>query len=544
MKDRIILFIISIAMLSVLLSMALLHLLFYEDIKNQMFNELNAEAKVIISLLDSIDEDALDEIDINIRIIDKYDNIVYTNYNNYYLPPKEIVEKAINEDVSNEIAYSHSLETQVYNYYFKINDNYVLELYKEANEISMAYTAYISKVIMIFLFIFTLCIILSYIFSRKLIEPIYSIDYDNSIDNVYEELQPFLRKIKKQKKELEKRRKENEFSEKITEDIINSIREGLIIIDNKNNIKMHNEFGTKVFNIENEDYKGKHILELVRNQEFSSAIEDTKKYNNVNFVFKYENKVYHVLMSTLYDIKKEKNILIIFLDITNQYRAEKMRREFTANVSHELKTPLTSILGYSELILLGRVPEDNQMQFISKIKKEADSLILLIEDIIMLSLLDENEVKKDFNKFNINFLIKDIIDRLKSQADKKNIKIHYKEKNVKYIGNEKLIDVLIYNIINNAIKYNVQDGEIFINIEDTKNHLNIEIKDTGIGIPKKHFDRIFERFYRVDSSRSQKTGGTGLGLSIVKKILNYHNSDVEIKSKIDSGTTFLIKLKQ
>ncbi len=529
-------------MLSVMLSMTLLHFTYFDKITEQFNKDFEANANIISNIVNNNDLAELYIIDENIRIIDNNGNIIYKNYENDDSINLTNVDKALKNDRSEDIIYSATFNTQIYNYYYKINNNLVVEMFKFANEVNFIYNNYIIGLIFVFLSVLGVCAIFSLIFIKNLINSIYETDFEQK-EHHYKELQPFIKKITSQKKEIEKTQYEKSLTEGITFDIVNSIKEGLLILDKSLYIKIHNTSASKILKNNKANYSNKHILEVLRDKMFVENINKAKNGEEIDYSLKINNKTYRVLMSVISNVKNEKDILILFVDITSIVNAENIRYEFTANVSHELKTPLTSILGYSELILSGMAPIEKQMEFVSKINKETNNLVSLIDDIILLSKLDEN-LKKEMKQFNISNTIFYSIERLQQQLMKKGITVEFEDKDIFYLGNEKLFNVLVYNLVNNAIKYNVDNGKIFINIKEDDDTIRLKIKDTGIGISKEHLDRIFERFYRVDSSRTLKTGGTGLGLSIVKKILKYHDAKIYVKSKIGEGSKFTIVFKK
>ena len=233
-------------------------------------------------------------------------------------------------------------------------------------------------------------------------------------------------------------------------------------------------------------------------------------------------------------------IILLIFDITERVQAERNRREFTANVSHELKTPLQGIIGSAELIENGMVKQEDLPRFIGHIRKEASRLVILVGEIIRLSQLDE---KAELIKEEINLLqlVEETTENLKDIAKDKNIEISLDGKKVIIYGVRKLLYEIIYNLCDNAIKYNTYGGNIKISITSNNQNAILTVADTGIGIPQEHLDRVFERFYRVDKSHSKETGGTGLGLSIVKHAVAYHHGKIDIESKVNNGTTITIK---
>ncbi len=225
-------------------------------------------------------------------------------------------------------------------------------------------------------------------------------------------------------------------------------------------------------------------------------------------------------------------------DLANRVEDEivKMRKEFSANVSHELKTPLTSISGYAEIMKSGIVNREDMIVFSERIYKEASRMITLIDDIIKLSRLDEDSVEVEREEVDLYEMCQDIVERLAMSAEKRNVHVHLNGEPTVYYGVKQMLDEMIFNLCENAIKYNVPDGKVMIRIENALEGIKVIIEDTGIGIPKDQHERVFERFYRVDKSHSKETGGTGLGLSIVKHAAIFHHAQIRMESEVGAGT--------
>ena len=259
-----------------------------------------------------------------------------------------------------------------------------------------------------------------------------------------------------------------------------------------------------------------------------------------NTTIKINNKECEVIFCPIHSKGKFRGIIIILRDIDALILAQNMRKEFSANVTHELKTPLTSIIASSEMINSNLVREKDVKIFIEKIEKEAKRLLEMIDEILKLSFLDENGVNITIDKINLKTITNSVLDRLQIIAKNKKITITSNLDNAYILGNKQLIENLIYNLCDNAIKYNKENGYIKINLQTQKSNIIFSIKDSGIGIPKEAQKRVFERFYCVDKSRSKNLGGTGLGLSIVKSVAKYHNAKIELNSKENKGSEFKI----
>ena len=381
--------------------------------------------------------------------------------------------------------------------------------------------------------------------SKTIVKPLDKIDFENPENSdVYEELTPMLRRISSQNKQIQDqmdklKRRQQEF---IT--ITENMSEGFIIINSKTNILSYNESALDIFGVVNPPEK-QSIFMLNRSEKFRNGVIEALKGRNNSHFLEIDHHIYQIFINSvsnfddIYKVSEEYSIgaVIIILDVTDKEEQEKMRREFTANVSHELKTPLTSISGYAEIIKNGLVRQEDIPHFAGNIYSEAQRMILLIGDIMRLSQLDENSVPIMNENVDIYNVSEFILTRLKSLAAKNNITLELVGEHLSVIGNPQILDEIIFNIAENAVKYNKSDGKVTISVFDTNKGVKLSVADTGIGIPIADKERVFERFYRVDKSHSKEIGGTGLGLSIVKHGAKYHNAAISLKSTPDKGTT-------
>lgn len=382
-------------------------------------------------------------------------------------------------------------------------------------------------------------IVFAYLIAEKLaeqiMEPLEEIDLEHPLKKEsYEELTPFLNRIQFQKKQIKCQIQELEQKKLEFEQVVSHMKEGLVLLNADNQVLSINPAAMELFQT-TLNCIGNDFLTIERKQKLTNAIEKARMEGFSQVRLEKNERDYQFDISS---IKTENGIVgsvILAFDITEQMNAEKMRREFSANVSHELKTPLQSIIGSAELLQNNLVKEEDKSRFIGHIHKEASRLVVLIEDIIRLSELDEErEIQKE--ELSLYKIVSNVVDSLQDMAWKKNITLHLEGKEGKIQGVYRLIYETIYNICDNAIKYNVDGGDVKISIEEKDSEVGIAIEDTGIGIPKEHQSRIFERFYRVDKSHSKKSGGTGLGLSIVKHAVGYHNGKISLSSEEGKGT--------
>jgi two-component system phosphate regulon sensor histidine kinase PhoR len=313
------------------------------------------------------------------------------------------------------------------------------------------------------------------------------------------------------------------------------MQEGLVVLDKETRIRSINSAALNVFGAE-ESCVGNSFFQINRSNSLRQALNDALDRGHGSVVLELEGRIYRFDMS---GIQSDGNLLgavILAVDVTEAQNAEQMRREFSANVSHELKTPLQSIIGSAELLESGMVKPEDTSRFVGHIRREASRLVNLIEDIIRLSQLDEG-AQLPAEAVDILELSEEVKSILQPSAEEKNVRIAVSGEGFSVVGVRRMLQEILYNLCDNAIKYNVPGGSVTIHAEDNR----LVVSDTGIGIPAEHKDRIFERFYRVDKSHSKASGGTGLGLSIVKHALAYHNAEIALESTPGKGTTVTIQ---
>jgi two-component system phosphate regulon sensor histidine kinase PhoR len=388
-------------------------------------------------------------------------------------------------------------------------------------------------------------LILSVVFSRyaakAIVSPINALDLANPLGNAaYDELAPLLTKMEKQRREIANRmaalsEKQREFTA-VTE----NMREGLILLDATDQILTINGSAARIFGVDGKTITGSHVLMLNRSVALQQALENAKAAGAGDATLIKGAKTYQVLASEVQDNGTAVGTVILVLDITDKVAAEQIRREFSANVSHELKTPLTSISGYAEIMRDGVAKPEDTKRFAAKICDESAQLMSLIDDIIRLSQLDEKESLPEFVPVDLKAVCEDVCARLKPQAEKSNVTLNVDCKPASVRGIPKILEEIVRNLVDNAIKYNRKNGSVTLTLSETAGRAMLRVADTGIGIPEEHLSRVFERFYRVDRSRSKQIGGTGLGLSIVKHSVETHGATMKLESSIGKGTVVTI----
>ncbi|HEO1310455.1 TPA: PAS domain-containing protein [Streptococcus agalactiae] len=423
----------------------------------------------------------------------------------------------------------------------RLNNGTIVRLSVAQQTIFYLLLGMISPLAIIILLAIILSVLIARYIAKKVSEPLNNIDLDHPLSNdSYEEITPLLRrldshqaKIQHQKLLLQKRQKE-------FDTIISKIKEGMILLDDQARIVSINAEALKLFQI-NDDWHGRFMMEVSRDLTLKDLIDQGLKGKKKEANIGIENNHYRVLVRPTTDNNRVTGLVVLLFDVTDQLQMEQLQREFTANVSHELKTPLHVISGYSELLANQMVPNEEVPQFAAKIHKESERLVKLVEDIISLSHLDEQE-KLPQETVNLYDLTQKVLEGLQAKADKKHIQINFNGEEAILRGNPVLLNSLVYNLCDNAITYNHEKGQVNVTLKNSPDTITLEVSDRGLGIAEKDKKRIFERFYRVDKSRSKIVGGTGLGLSIVKSALDFHNGSIKVDSHLGQGTTMTVLL--
>ncbi len=378
--------------------------------------------------------------------------------------------------------------------------------------------------------------------ARAIVKPINNIDLKKpDISESYGEIAPLLHRITEQNREIDQKISELTRSRKEFSLITENMSEGFIITDSRTEVLSYN---TAALDILGSGFTGdsRSVLVLNRSEAFRNAVESALSGKRSEVNLNISEKIYQVIATPVMTDGSVSGAVIIILDVTEKESREELRREFTSNVSHELKTPLTTIYGISDMLVGGIVKPEDVTGFAKNIRDEAGRLITLIQDIIKLSQLDENTFTDRAEKTDLLAVAGIAAERLTPAAEKKHVTISVTGEKAEYTGIASVLEEIVYNLIDNAVKYNKQGGRADVDVRNNADNVVITVSDTGIGIPADSTDRIFERFYRVDKSHSRTIGGTGLGLSIVKHGVLLHGGTITVKSTEGCGTTFTLTL--
>ena len=376
--------------------------------------------------------------------------------------------------------------------------------------------------------------------SRRIITPLNTLDLQHPLDNdAYEELSPLLKRIDQQNRRIEAqvaelKRRQDEFSA-----VTRSMNEGLVLLNAENHVLSLNPAAMRLFNAD-EDCVGRDFVTVSRDVPVTNAVRDALSTGRGAAQLERGERIYQIECSRIESDGAILGVALVAFDTTERAQAEQMKREFTANVSHELKTPLQSIMGSAELLENGLVKSEDQPRFIERIRSEAARLMALIEDIIRLSELDEGAAVP-MEAVDLLSVAKDAADTLQESANKKNVTLALEGESAPIQGAPRLIYEIAYNLCDNAIRYNRAGGHVSVRVQPENGYALLEVADDGIGIPEEHQRRVFERFYRVDKSHSRASGGTGLGLSIVKHAAALHHAEIALKSEVGKGTTIAVR---
>lgn len=453
---------------------------------------------------------------------------------------REEVKEALKDGTGYSVRHSETLGINSCYYAVKLENGNILRVADESLSVEAVVLQLLPPIAAIALLAFILALILAAVISKKILKPINEIDLDNpDTYGAYEELSPFVSKINAQQRRINHQIAELRASRREFETIAENMSEGLLLTDTKGHILSHNSSVKRFFGVQ-DDINGQNILTVNRSEVFREVFDNIREGRHCENTVTVNGMYYEVAANPVFDETGAPcGAVILIVDVTEKEKREKLRREFTANVSHELKTPLTSILGISDMLKNGIVAPDDIKGFGADINKEADRLLSLVNDIIKLSELDEGTVGET-ERVDLYKTAKEAAKSLAKIAEKRGVTVEVTGETAEISAGESLIFEMIYNLCDNAVKYNKEKGSVTVNVGNKDGAAFVTVKDTGIGIAPEHTERVFERFYRVDKSRSKQSGGTGLGLSIVKHIAASFGGTITLNSTLGEGTEITV----
>ena len=453
---------------------------------------------------------------------------------------REEVREAFRDGHGEGERFSSTLSEKTWYCAVRLEDGSVVRLSIETASILTVFFTMTYPLVLILVAIGCVSLFLAFQTAKLITNPINEIDLEHPENAVvYDELSPLLRKIAVQNREIHRQMAELKRRKEEFDTITANMQEGLLVLDAEGAVLSSNEGVLRLLGLSHVE-EGQNVFQLNRSETFRRGVEAALKGEHREEKLELGGRVYELFANPVFRDGENAGVILVLFDATEKEGREKLRREFTANVSHELKTPLTSISGFAEIMKSGMVRPEDMGNFAGKIYDEAQRLIALIQDIIKLSKLDEKESFLEKEWVELEALVLEVRERLQPAAEKKNLQLVANVLPMQVFGVKPVLMEMVYNLCDNAIRYNRPDGEVRMTLREEDGTAVLEVADTGIGIAKEEQERIFERFYRVDASRSAENGGTGLGLSIVKHGAALHNGKVSLKSILGEGTTMTI----
>lgn len=549
MKNKIFRALVVLAAMAVLVASGLITFLVSQDYFNETKKELAQEARYISMGLESGGNDFLNKIaaengsNVRITLIDKDGIVLFDNQ----AEAKTLENHAMRQEIMEAVAvgageaerFSDTLDKTTYYYAVRLEDGKILRLARTIDSIYKSVLQMLPIMGGIVIVVAFLASIVARRVTFNLIKPLDQVNLDEPLDNeTYDELAPFLTRIAKQKRQLSKNLKKLRGKQEELTIITNNMNEGLVLLNGQQNVLFINESAAKIFGFSAKEVIGRNILTVDRAQEVQDLLQKVSQAGKGEGLYEKDGHFYQLSGSS---VNGSGSVILIY-DVTEKMTAEKLRREFSANVSHELKTPLQSILGYAEIMKNGLVKDEDKQRFLERIHAEAGNMIELIQNIMELSRLDENKTLDEFEDVDLLKLAQSVTLRLKHKAQTKGVTLNVNGSSACVCGVQSILSEVLYNLVDNSIKYNKDNGKVDVKVQDGSEEVTVSVSDTGIGIGAADRERVFERFYRADKSHSKEIGGTGLGLSIVKHGVLFHKGRVELESEPGVGTTITFVL--
>ena len=564
----------------------------YDYFQHQIKAELKAEAEYVAAGIEAVGEEYLtnfanareDKTEIENDVIHK-NRITWIGEDGKVIFDSKVSEKNLENHKDREeiisakengedyaVRYSSTLGQQTIYYAVSLEDGSILRISSAYNSVFSLLIAMLQPTLVLILVIIIVSYFMSKSVAKHIVAPINEMDLTyGEMKEEYEELVPLLKRIRKQNILIDKQMEDLRAQQAKFQALTEHMSEGLLVLDRKQNILSYNMAAVELLGASKEmDYTGKNVISFDRNRTLREAIGEALKGYRIQRTLESGERIYQILVNPIVseDVVKDETVerqapkmekadedwvegvIVIVLDETEKEKREQLRREFTSNVSHELKTPLTTISGVAEIIMNGIVKPEDINGFAKSIYEEAGRLIDLVNDIIFLSKLDEERADMDLEQIMLRKLAIQTKERLKMSCREKDVSIHIVGEEITIEGISSMIEEVIYNLLDNGIKYNKEGGKVAVTlskvVKDDVEMAQIMVEDTGIGIPQESLERVFERFYRVDKSHSKAVGGTVLGLSIVKHVVLFHGGSIKAESEMGDGTsiTVLLPVKQ
>ena len=546
MSKKIFRSIITVAMVVLLASLFISSTFLYDYFNKSQVSQLKEELSLVAANVEDAGPEYFDNFDSSIfrfTLVSADGEVLYDSQANAtdmenHLDREEITE-ALENGNGSSARYSSTLTERTFYEAICLENGNVLRISVSQVTVGALILSMLPAICAIVLISIVVALMLSHKMAKSIVKPLNELDLENPAENeTYEELAPILSKLNKQHKQITQQMQELCQKSDEFEQITASMNEGLVLLDNKGMVISINAAAKRLFSAD-EAVVGRNFLTLDRSTNMNRAIEKALDGKHSELREERNGSEYQFIINRTESDGKTVGVVILCFDITETAFAERNRKEFTANVSHELKTPLQSIIGSAELLENGLVKPEDTRRFVGNIKHAATRLVSLINDIIRLSQLDEDS-EPATESVDLYDVASEVIEVLTVSAAKKQVEIHLNGESCVMNGIRRYLYEIIYNLCDNAIRYNKDGGKVTVDLKNKDSNIILSVSDTGIGIPAEHQSRIFERFYRVDKSHSKETGGTGLGLSIVKHAVQYHSGKLILDSEVEKGTTVTI----
>ena len=543
---------IMVALIIMICCVGLIMGVMYDYLGTQIYLDLENQSQLVQEGMKLSGQEYLDimknnpDLTVRVTLIDANGDVLYDTHADETMMEnhvdREEIQEAILDGEGRAVRESETMASETRYYALRLDNGQILRVSTDHYSQLGLILDNMGMIVVIVAVLFALAMAISHMVTRHIVKPINDIDLNHpAVGDSYDELEPLLHRINQQNnkihRQMEKLRRRQEEFNIITE----SMSEGLLILDQSKEILTYNQSALQILGAEKKSWTGVNALQLNRSEPFRTSVEQALKGIHCRHNLTLGGETYEILASPVMNKDKINGAVLIIMNVTEREVGERVRREFTSNVSHELKTPLTSIYGVSDMLASGIVRQEDVSQFALTIKEESSRLISLIDDIMQLSRLDENQVTQQKEDIDLYLLAGDVLARLQRKADAADITLQLDGSSTMVHGIDYILDEIIYNLCENAIKYNRQGGKVTVFAGYERGTSVLRVTDTGIGIPKEDLERVFERFYRVDKSHNRQIPGTGLGLSIVKHGVAYHGGTISLESSEGVGTTVTVK---
>lgn len=519
----------------------------YHHFGKQLENELQMETSYLALALEHGEEDVLESLPSGaqrVTYIDKDGTVLFDNLakpetmENH--KDREEVQEALDSGYGKAVRRSDTLSKKTLYYAVRLTNGNVIRVSSTQYNIPGLIGGMVQPMLYVLLLAAILSVWMAYLISKRVVEPINRLDLDHPEDNqVYDEVAPLLTKINRQQKALQREAEEAKRQQEEFSIITENMEEGFLVIDRHTEVLSYNSSALKLLGADKCDGRSS-VLTLNRSEEFQNVVEGVLSGYHMSRVVPLNGGSCQIAANPVFEKEKVTGAVIVIMDVTERMKGEQMRREFTANVSHELKTPLTSISGFAEIIRDGYVRPEDTKRFAGNIFKESQRLISLVNDIIKISQMDEGKLSCVKETVDVYEEVRDIFKRLEDRAQELGVHLYLYGSHAKIDTVKMILEEILYNLCDNGLKYNKEGGSLTVTVSEEDEKVQVIVEDTGIGIPQADKNRIFERFYRVDKSHSKAIGGTGLGLSIVKHGCMYLGAEVTVDSVPNEGSKFIL----